>query len=60
MNGEKLTTTTKNTEAIFCPSDDLDTKNMTKKQRKRYEHSCNTLVNAARKVIAERKKKENK
>lgn len=46
MNGEKLTTTTKNTEAIFCPSDDLDTKNMTKEQRKRYEHSCNTLVNA--------------
>lgn len=55
---KKLTTNSIKTDAIFCPSDDLDTKNMTKEQRKRYEHSCNTLINAAREVIAEHKKKE--
>lgn len=59
MNGEKLTRITKNTDAIICPSDSVDLNKMTEEQRKRYEHSCNTLINAAREVIAEHKNKEN-
>lgn len=58
MIGEKLTTDSKN-DAIICPSDSVDLNNMTEEQRKRYEHSCNTLINAAREVIAEHKNKEN-
>lgn len=58
MIGEKLTTDSKN-EAIICPSDSVDLNNMTEEQRKRYEHSCNTLINAAREVISESKKEKN-
>ena len=58
MNGEKLTTIAKNTDAIFCPSDSVDLNKMTEEQRKRYEHSCNTLINAAREVISESKKRK--
>lgn len=57
MNGEKLTKITKNTDAIFCPSDGLDINNMTEEKRKRYDHSCKTLMNAAREMVAKRKKK---
>ncbi|MFQ6324133.1 hypothetical protein [Lactococcus garvieae] len=58
MIGEKLTTDSKN-DAIICPSDSVDLNNMTEEQRKRYEHSCNTLINAAREVISESKKEKN-
>ncbi|WP_338998225.1 hypothetical protein VNN28_09840 (plasmid) [Lactococcus formosensis] len=58
MIGEKLTTDSKN-EAFICPSDSVDLNNMTEEQRKRYEHSCNTLINAAREVISESKKEKN-
>ena len=58
MNGEKLTTNSKKTDAIICPSDHLDIDNLNEEQRKRYEHSCNTLINAAREVISESKKKK--
>lgn len=51
-----MTTNSKKTDAIICPSDNLDIDNMTEEQRKRYKHSCNTLINAAHEVISERKK----